>query len=334
MITANTTNTQNIDLRLNQPCISVAPPTLQAMVRPGASVTQTITLRNTGAGSTAYNFFELPGIITGSLRAAAPAPVNARHAPMQAGVSAPIRTHISSAPDGVLITEGFEGTAFPPIDWQEVINNANFNWGTATSSPHGGTKYADIVYDNTLADQDEWLLTPEMSLTGGTLSLWSFGSVYWCKTTYDNCDLNIWIVVGAVGGGNDILVGTADDAWTANWTWAQSVYNLTPLLPGGPVRIGFQYIGNDGAEVALDDVLLDGQVGGDVPWLSELPISGTLAADTSLPIVVTFTAAPTMTTGTYTATIVANTNDPQHPNVYVPTTMIIAQQVYLPLIVK
>ncbi len=82
--------------------------------------------------------------------------------------------------------------------------------------------------------------------------------MYWCRDTKDNCDLKVWIVVGDVGGADDIYLGEADSDWPSSWVWSQSTYNLTSLLPGGTVRIGFEYVGNDGAQILLDDITLDG----------------------------------------------------------------------------
>ncbi|CAG0936882.1 hypothetical protein TFLX_05778 [Thermoflexales bacterium] len=316
-VTAQQTTTQNFNLRPLQPCVTAAPQALSVTMRAGQSLTRGLTLNNTGAGASPFALTELPASTGLLLQAAANAAPDARRAPAQAGRTAPIRTAV---PDATVITEGFEGGVIPPTGWTEVVNNTTENWKLGTSTPHGGSGYADIEYDENLVDQDEWLLTPELTLSSGTLSFWSFGSVYWCKTDYDNCDLNVWIVVGSVGGGDDILVGDGDTSWTANFTWAQSTFNLTPLLPGGPVRIGFQYIGNDGAEVALDDVLLDGDEGFDIPWLTEQPVTGTLNADTVMPVEITFTAAPTMTDGIYRAMLRLQTSAQSGP-INIPVTM-------------
>jgi hypothetical protein len=81
------------------------------------------------------------------------------------------------------------------------------------------------------------------------------GSNYWCRDALDNCDLNVWLVVGDWGGSDDIYVYTADSDWTDSFTWSSSTVNLTPFLPAGtPVRIGFQYEGQDGAQVGLDAI--------------------------------------------------------------------------------
>jgi hypothetical protein len=229
------------------------------------------------------------------------------------------------------LNEGFEGDVIPPDGWTQVINNPNETWQILTYNPHSGVRAADVVYDPALIPQDEWLLSPEFPALGeGTLSLWSFGSLYWCRDTYDNCDLNVWLVVGDVGGGDDVFVGRADDDWTGTWTWSQSVFNLTPLLPGGPVRIGLQYSGLDGAQIALDDVVLDGTSGGacvapeDVPWLSASPDSGTTPPGDSAGVDVTFDATG-LAPGDYAGALCVNSNDPATPLVVVPVEMTVEE---------
>jgi uncharacterized repeat protein (TIGR01451 family) len=153
--------------------------------------------------------------------------------------------------------EGFEGGVVPPAGWSEQIQNAGYNWSISTSYRHAGTYGAYVPWNY---NQNEWLLSPRLlGVTGGmTVSLWSEGSVYWCRDTYDNCDLKVWLVANDVGGGDDVLLGKADDSWPASWTWARGVFTLPATLPAGNLRIGFQYVGNDGADVGLDDITLPG----------------------------------------------------------------------------
>jgi PKD repeat protein len=59
----------------------------------------------------------------------------------------------------------------------------------------------------------------------------------------------------------------------------------------------------------------------DIPWLSENPITGTVEGDSSSDVDVTFTAFPTMTFGTYTATLLVDTEDAINDPINVPVTM-------------
>ena len=290
---------------------------------------------NTGESDLIWQIDEEPIV----LRVAGAAPVDARQAPTQTGVSTSRRI---ASPEAVVFSEDFEGGVVPPAGWTRQAQNAAYSWKLMTvGTPHAGSFSADVEYDPALVPQNEWLLSPAENLTAGTLSLWSLGSLYWCRDTYDNCDLEVWIVVGPTAGdGDDIYVGAADTAWTADWTWAQSVFDLTSLLPGGPVRVGFRYVGTDGAQIALDDILLDGEVGGgepqpcdnpaDVPWLSVDPTSGTTAGGGVTPVTVTFDSTG-LAVGAYTANLCITSNDPdagpgnETELVIVPVTLIVGE---------
>ncbi|HPH96167.1 MAG TPA: carboxypeptidase regulatory-like domain-containing protein [Anaerolineaceae bacterium] len=266
--------TQNATLRLDAPCLAVNPASIELSLPANASSVKTFTLTNSGAIASAFEMSEV---------------LVKTNQPIVPGLK----------PAEVLLSEGFEGAAFPPADWTLESSSTVETWKQSTSS-HSGSYSAHVEYDY---DQDEWLLTPEYALATGTLSVWSNGSVYWCKTTFDNCDLNVWLVVGEVGGGDDVFVGKLDDVWTTNWAWAESIFDLTSILPGQPVRIGFQYLGNDGAEVTIDDITLNGETGLDVAWLNENPVTGTLSADGGFTTVSVSIDSTGLTPGTYTAEI-------------------------------
>jgi hypothetical protein len=292
------------------PNIDVSPANLAATQAANTTTSQTLNVGNTGLTALTWSIAEEPAAI---FMPPTPAAVDARRAPATVGRSVPRRI---VRPEAVLLNEGFEGGVVPPAGWTRQAQ-APTTWGINTYDPHSGTYYADIEYDPGMNQQSEWLLSPELTLSSGTLSFWSFASVYWCRDNFDNCDLEVWLVVGPTAGdGDDIYVGDADPSWPANWTWAQSTFDLTPLLPGGPVRVGFRYVGLDGAEVALDDIVLDGETGpvicanpADVPWLSEVPTSGTTAAGGLTPVTVTFNSAG-LAMGTYTANLCITSNDP------------------------
>ena len=321
--------------------LSYAPPTLETKIQRGTSTTLQLTLTNNGDGAATFELQEEPGGYTPnptlaqpeSPQTAAPSNPEARHAPGIAAQQVPNRTPTSNlSASTTLIYEGFEGGVVPPSGWSEEVANRSYNWDIAIFGiPHSGDFAANVEYDD--KNQDEWLLSPEMDLTQATLSFWSQGSIYWCRDTYDNCDLKIWIVVGDVGGGDDIYLGEADGDWPTSWTWAQSTFDLTSFLPGGPVRIGFEYIGNDGAQILLDDILLDGTpVNPDISWLSESPISGTISAAQSQTIDVTFDASQVSQSGFYSGTLHILSNDSLNPDQSVPVVMQVTDQPVVTLV--
>ena len=166
-------------------------------------------------------------------------------------------------------SEGFEGGVVPPAGWTRVQNNTRETWKIADISPYAGNYLANIEFDDQIEQQNEVLLSPSFQSQSARLDFYSFGSLYWCRDTYDNCDLNVWLVIGDWDGGtgDDIFLRTADQDWKQNpndpdgfSTWSLTSINLTPTLQslpnGTPVRIGFQYKGKDGAEAGLDNIRL------------------------------------------------------------------------------
>ena len=292
-------DTVRLDFHLAAPRLAYAPAAMSVVLTRGLTTTLPLTLTNSGGLTLTFGIEEWSGAGT------------------------------------TLLNEGFESGQVPPAGWSEKIQNTGANWGVLSTGAHSGS-YAATVLPSAQA-QDEWLLSPEMNLSSAILSFWSFGDPYYCRDTYNRCDLFIWLVVGEVGGTDDIYIGKADDAWPSSRTWAQSTFDLTPKLPGGPVRVGFEYYGQNGAPVGLDDVRIEGTGSVDLPWLSVQPVTGTVPPGGSRVVGVTFdagSAAP----GAHTATLRILGNDPQQPEVTVPVTMTVVlhlnHKVYLPLVLR
>jgi hypothetical protein len=146
---------------------------------------------------------------------------------------------------GLPFYDGFEGGQVPPSGWTLIQTNPRQTWKIRSSaSSYDGAYYADCEYDGQLGYQDEVLLSPPFQASSAQLQFHSGGSLDWCRDIYDNCDLNVWLVVGEWGGPDDIYVYTADGDWLGEFVWSPSTVNLTPHLPiGTPVRVGFQYEG-------------------------------------------------------------------------------------------
>ena len=176
---------------------------------------------------------------------------------------------------------------------------------------------------------DTWLLSPEFELDDrGVLNFYSAGDLTWCRDIFDNCDLELWVVVGATAGdGDDVYLGLADDDWVDTYTWSES----TMVVPAGlgPIRIGFRMVGADGNAVYLDNVsvvdftsVCDSPV--DMSWLSGAPTSGRLDPDASEDIVLTMDSTG-LSSGTYTGTVCINGNDPINSPVEMPVSLTVSR---------
>ena len=155
----------------------------------------------------------------------------------------------------VVISEGFEGVDFPPTGWAiENVDPETWILNTDMDYVHSGVQSATHPWS---ADDaaDSYLLTPELTMTSGQVTLWSQGSVG--ASWSDNYDIDVVIVVGAAGGGDDIYVGNLNEQWVNNSEWTEHTFDLTPLLPGGPFRLAFHYYGFDGDLGMVDDVVIE-----------------------------------------------------------------------------
>jgi hypothetical protein len=184
----------------------------------------------------------------------APDPPDKRATEVKNGTGAVAVTSRTRVGTGtVLIGEGFEAATVPPSGWSRVQTQITQTWKLATTgSPHSGSYFADVEYIK--ADQDELLISPVFATTWGSVSLWSFGSLHWCRDVNDQCDLEVWLVKGGWGGGDDAMLGLADDDWSADWVWSRSTFIFDTA--GDPARIALRYVGNDGAQVGVDDVVI------------------------------------------------------------------------------
>ncbi len=163
--------------------------------------------------------------------------------------------------------ETFESDMLPPPGWSNIQYNPRNTWEIGSGNPFEGSHYGSVMADSLAEKQSEWLISPEITAHVGVLEFWSFGSLYWCRDTMDNCHLNVWILKNGWGGGDDTLLGRADDDWQGTWVWSKTTIDLAPYLDGTPVQIGFQYVGQDGAQVALDAIRFG-------PYLVYLPVIG------------------------------------------------------------
>ncbi len=158
---------------------------------------------------------------------------------------------------GVVVDEGFEGGVIPPSGWTAVVNNS-YTWEIDSYDPYAGMYNASCFYDPALGTQDEWMLSPELNMSGNvTLSGYSLGSVSWMG----NYDLEAWVVIGpGANDGDDILLGQIDEeTWPSDWVWTPFSYVFA--APTTPFRVAFRYYGSDGAQASLDAITVEGETG-------------------------------------------------------------------------
>jgi hypothetical protein len=158
-----------------------------------------------------------------------------------------------------------------PACWSEQITHATNNWasttgyvigGTTPVNPQTGTYFWYVPW--VAANQSELLITPSFNFTGTTnleFSFWFNGSYYWSVDPEDNCDLELLVRVN--GGAWTILWDETDNTSfdaNANYVWTQTTLSLSAYDGMNNIQFAFRYTGNDGANFAIDNVLISGIV--------------------------------------------------------------------------
>jgi PKD repeat protein len=176
-----------------------------------------------------------------------------------------LKSRFGDGAKATLLEEGFEGGVIPPTGWIHNQYNPVETWQIETWDPHSGTYYANCLYDSTYTDiQDEWLISPSMDLstyTNTELSFWWYGSYYWSVSPYDNYDLIVYVSTSGSSGPWTQIWDEHDHGTFDNWIWYNEILSLSAYDGESDVRLGFNYYGYDGAEFAIDDILVTGEEG-------------------------------------------------------------------------
>ena len=194
-------------------------------------------------------------------------------------------------------TEDFTAGLVPPACWSEIITNTTENWEYNTSG------FANVEYDYS---QNEWLVTPVLNFSTLTHPYLKFDwmmSYYWGVDPYNNYDLIC--KVSTNGGATwDSVWSEAAEGTFSNWTWYTKTINLQAYAGQSNVKIAWQYLGDDGAQGAIDNIIVDESLAPSITSLgsasgcvgSDLIINGTNLDD-----------ATSVTIGGTAATITVNT---------------------------
>ncbi len=165
--------------------------------------------------------------------------------------------NVSGSSGGIatLLEEGFEND-FPPAGWQVVNTHATNNWRQGNPSNNNFNTIDPLSTFSAICqwiaeDQNEWLVSPVISLGNGAASVEFYAghSSQWLNYA----TLKLWITTDGVNFQN---------LWTAendgqSWIWRKKTIDLSGYKNQN-IMLAWQYIGNDGDLVGLDAVKVEG----------------------------------------------------------------------------
>jgi len=151
-----------------------------------------------------------------------------------------------------ILEEGFEGGVMPPSGWSTIDTNPTRNWDIVDAATypdyvHTGN-YAGWVNYDSVDPSDEWLISPDIDLTGYeevTLVFWAESDTNWPGATMelhirgDGFDDTIWDMI-------------ADEVWT-DFIYREMTFDLSDYI-GETINISWRYVGFDGQSFGLDDI--------------------------------------------------------------------------------
>lgn len=182
----------------------------------------------------------------------------------------------------VLLFEDFESGIFPPANWTVIDGSVSANhWvDTVYEAYTNGTTTATVFYQSAV-QQDEWLITPVVSIpTNITLLHFDWSTKFSLMASPDFGDFLVYV---SNDGGSNWNIILDDDNQTsvensgveypwAEYAWNHSAINLSDYL-GQDIQIAFQYYSKSApASLMIDNVRILELDAGDVGVVSaDLP---------------------------------------------------------------
>lgn len=151
-------------------------------------------------------------------------------------------------PGSVAFEQDFEGAEFPPPGWDTINTDPGYGFFLGTYAG-GGTQAALVTWHAAGYQQDEWLLSPTVNLTGYTSAL---RLEFWFLQGYSYPhDFKIYVDDGS--GMTEIW--DSDTTGYPSFTWWKYTIDMSAYI-GETVQIGFQYYGEDADLFGIDDIVL------------------------------------------------------------------------------
>ncbi len=152
----------------------------------------------------------------------------------------------------------FDADPFPGNGWTHTITNQFYTWQRGNPQNNNfntvdPTSVTSAICPWIAQNQDEWIISPAFSLGAGqaTLSFYAGYNPQWISGA------TLKVHISTNGGANWTLLWELP-AGNPGWVWKPYTLDLTSYGGGSNLKIGYQYIGNDGDLIGIDNVKLQG----------------------------------------------------------------------------
>ena len=342
-IAGNNSTIQDFELMLDAPGIVVTPPSLEVTLEMGQQTTENLSVENIGPEDLNFEFSEIPGGF--SIGNGANLPEALWPGPDGFGYHGEITNYawvdIASTGTSVLLSDDGYSSAIPlgfsfplyEVTFADfyIASNGYLSFGSGSSTLTNQCPLPNATTPNNIIP----ILWDDLD-PGDTGDLVYYQGFSYCPVGSGACMVVQYQNYHHYPGGGTIA-GTFEAILFDNGSvlmqyldaGAEEGSGSTTGLEGNdtPSDFGLTFACDtpaslyDGLAMCYTYPGSSGCVAGDVPWVSEDPISGTIPAFGSFPIDVNFNSAVVTQPGVYTATLKVTNNDPLSPAIPVPLTM-------------
>jgi len=336
------------------PNIIVSPDSFDVILERGNSKTEIITIQNTGGSELNFSITwqpfssvqmsEIKSEVQTELKIVPPPKSNRSEGFHKTGSNYPLsissqinKPQINSSlvnSSSVLVYESFEDGIMPPLNWTKT-DGPSTPGGTLPA--HWQIDSTDYIFSGARSaacywgyNLDEWLITPALDFSNvisPAISFWWLSSYYWNVFPNDNGDLFVKVSVDS-GKSWETLWTFGDIGFWEEFEWYYTIINLSNYRGYSDVRIAFNVVANDNADIAIDEVIISGEIG-NPNWFTISPTSGNIAPGSSQDIELIFNSVvegDTLNIGNYFGEMTISSNDLDHPNIFVPIKLRIFNQ--------
>ncbi len=156
----------------------------------------------------------------------------------------------------IILEQNFDDDTFPPNGWTQNVTNASYTWMHGNPQENSFSEIDPANVYSALcpwvaADQNEWLISPAFSLPNEaiTLTFYAGYSTQWLNAA------TMKVLISVDGGTNWSQIWEAQNDGES-WQWRFVELDLSSYNNHSNVKLAWQYVGNDGDLVGIDNILL------------------------------------------------------------------------------
>jgi hypothetical protein len=211
-----------------------------------------------------------------------------------------------------LLSENFDG-GVPPSGWSTSVTNSSYTWTSLTGGFNMTGNHAAVAWDYS---QNEKLITPTVNLNNLNDASLTFdlGIQYYWAIDQDNYDFFVKVSTNGGSTWQTIYSDDSDITGSGGYIAVSPVIDISSFI-GNNVIFSFEYVGNDGSDLYMDEISITGNASITYDWSEDGGVStfatgssttsNTLSSNTTITMSATDSYSGCTSTTTTSVTVAA-----------------------------